>query len=123
MLKLIIQFEYTKSVVGDIKIARFDVQDVIVADMEIFDDQELGMILVDPAGKKSLELLTCTGYTAYTATSYLVGDRKTYIASVAYKEVEYSNVDVETVRSTSATVREKLNISWLFHSHAVDIVF
>jgi hypothetical protein len=50
MLNLDMQFENMERVVDDIKLARFDVQDVIVADMEIFDDNELGMILVDPAG-------------------------------------------------------------------------
>lgn len=51
MLSLDMQFKNQKLDVGDLKIARFDVQDVIVADMEVFDDNELGMILVDPSSK------------------------------------------------------------------------
>jgi hypothetical protein len=50
MLNLAMHFETSTMMVGDIKVARFDVQDVIVSDMEMFDDQELGMILVDPTG-------------------------------------------------------------------------
>lgn len=50
MLSLGMQFGNTWLHVDDIKIARFDVQDVIVADMEVFDDHELGLILVDPIG-------------------------------------------------------------------------
>ncbi|KAH8548317.1 anaphase-promoting complex, cyclosome, subunit 4-domain-containing protein [Umbelopsis sp. PMI_123] len=79
MLNLAMQFESATLAVGDIKVARFDVQDVIVSEMEMFDDRELGMILVDPT------------------------DGRTYIATISYPEIEYSNVDVETVRATSAT--------------------
>jgi hypothetical protein len=50
MLSLGMQFGNTWLDVDDIKVARFDVQDVIVADMEVFDDHELGLILVDPIG-------------------------------------------------------------------------
>lgn len=50
MLNLAMQFQSSTMVLSDIKVARFDVQDVIVSDMEMFDDQELGMILVDPTG-------------------------------------------------------------------------
>jgi hypothetical protein len=50
MLNLVMQFQSSTMVLGDTKLARFDVQDVIVSDMEMFDDQELGMILVDPTG-------------------------------------------------------------------------
>jgi hypothetical protein len=50
MLNLALQFESATLAVGDIKVARFDVQDVIVSEMEMFDDRELGMILVDPTG-------------------------------------------------------------------------
>jgi hypothetical protein len=58
MLSLGMQFGNTWLDVGDIKIARFDVQDVIVADMEVFDDHELGLILVDPTGMQLFPHLT-----------------------------------------------------------------
>lgn len=50
MLHSDIQFQNSTPLVGEVTLARFDVQDVIVSDMEMFDDQELGMILVDPTG-------------------------------------------------------------------------
>jgi hypothetical protein len=50
MLNLGLHYENQNMLVGDIKLARFDVQDVIVSDMEMFDHQELGMILVNPTG-------------------------------------------------------------------------
>jgi hypothetical protein len=33
-----------------------------------------------------------------------LAEGRTYVATVAYPDIEYSNVDVETVRATSATV-------------------
>lgn len=56
MLNMDMQFENVEREISAIKLARFDVQDVIVADMEVFDDIELGLILVDPAGKTRSEL-------------------------------------------------------------------
>jgi len=57
MLNLAMQFQCSTMVLGDIKVARFDVQDVIVSDMEMFDDQELGMILVDPTGTSEQQVI------------------------------------------------------------------
>jgi hypothetical protein len=103
MLNLAMQFQSSTMVLGDIKVARFDVQDVIVSDMEMFDDQELGMILVDPTGtseqQSHLREVACIRFLTSAST-----EGRTYIATVAYPEIEYSNVDVETVRATSATV-------------------